>query len=168
MGVLKGVGKSWILATAVLFVAVALALVTSNWSVASAGGGTKVTEAGFGISVEPIEMTANITDGRLWNMRPGDRAMLEVVLTNHSQSTDWKVQVEMQIGPTTDVAYAGPVVTTHGRWDDAIIFRSGDVIVVPAGTKKALAIVVTAMDGAGQADIRISVYRVGLAIAELG
>lgn len=130
---------------------------------ASAGGGEdvrKVFEGGFEIKVEPIQVELGIVEGRLHQMSPGEGATARVTVKNTSPATDWAIVVALRVGPTVSESYAGPLVTLDARWGDGTIYNSSDVIVLAAGTTKALSIFLKALDGAGTTSLTVVVERV--------
>ena len=136
---------------------------------ANAGGGdgdgkpgTRVAEAVFGVSVEPIAVDFNVIDGYLPQMHPGGMAMLEVKISNLSKTTDWEVLVEIypDLGNSP---YADELIRMAAYWDNGTVFRPGQTIVMGAGTVRALAIAITAEDGVGTREIGIFVRRLAKA-----
>lgn len=98
-----------------------------------------------------------VMKGYTYAMHPGDTATIEVKVTNLSASTDWAVEVAITQNPVNIPGYTP--YTMGSYWENGVKFKSGERLVVPAGSVRTLSIKVFALDGAGTEDIQISVHR---------
>lgn len=105
----------------------------------------------------PLEVEFKIIDELIVGMRAGDKSMLGVEISNPtSQAYGAVINVKASIANSPDVS--APVrITTY--WEDGTPFRSGETILIEPSLMKRLTIEIFTLDGAGSAEIQISVAR---------